>query len=63
MRITIEIRNRNPHTDYPNKGHIQQNIDALRRAIYRNPPTEEDDQLLMDTLSILEGIQRELPDG
>ncbi len=61
MRITIEIRN--PHTDYPNKGHIQQNIDALRRAIYRNPPTAADDQLLADTLSILEGIQRELPDG
>lgn len=61
MHVTIEILN--PLTAYPTKAHIQTNIDALTRALRNEPRQAADDQLLVDTLSILEGIQRELPDA
>jgi len=58
MRVCIEIRHGPNHDYYVSKAEIQKNIDALERAADKaNAP---DSMLIMDTISILQGIQREL---
>lgn len=41
---------------------IQKNIDALQRAV-DGKPSSHDFVLMIDTKSILEGIQKQLPDA
>jgi len=61
MLVTIEI-SAGPYRDYRvTKADIQKNIDALDRAI-DGKPQANDFTLLMDTQTILEGIQQQLPD-
>lgn len=60
MRITIELKTGPNHSDYVTKEDMQDNIDALQRAI-DNCVSGGDVNLLIDTKSVLIGIQRELP--
>ena len=59
MEITIEIRSGSKHNDMVTKADVQKNIDALSRAI-EGKPRASDFVLLIDTRSILEGIQQQL---
>lgn len=59
MEVTIELKaGPKPYKD-PTPMDVQRNIDALRRYI-DNKQTCSDDLLLIDTISILEAIQREM---
>lgn len=58
MRVTIEIRA--AEHDDPRKADMLRNMEALRRAVHAAPPA--DVTLLVDTLSILEGIYQKLPE-
>jgi hypothetical protein len=60
MTVTIEIRQGRYHDPEVYKEDMQKNIDALNRAI-KGTPLCADDILLLDTLSIIEGIQKKLP--
>ena len=61
MRVTIEIMA--AKYQEPRKADIVPNMEALHRAIHAVPPTSPADVLLLvDTLSILEGIYQKLPD-
>ena len=60
MQITIELRAGNTPFGKPTKAEIQKNIEALERAI-DGKPQSRDFILLLDTKSILEGIQKQLP--
>ena len=62
MKVTIELKSSNKTVPYPRKRDIQKNIDALARAI-DGKPVACDFLLLTDTKSILEGIQRSLPES
>ena len=46
----------------PHKSDIQKNIDALRRVVDGKTKTGVDDVLILDTISVLEGIKKRLPD-
>ena len=59
MLITIEISTKNKRV--PTKSDIQKNIDALKRAIGAET-TAMDTILISDTISILCGIQKKLPE-
>lgn len=58
--VTIELQ-----TGYQSRrvtrADIQKNIDALQRASDGEPPLGPDSVLLLDTMSILKGIQHQLP--
>lgn len=59
MKVTIELKaGPRPYKD-PTPMDVQKNIDALQRYIH-NKQTCCDDLLLIDTISILEAIQREM---
>lgn len=60
MTVTIEIRHGAQHSDQVYQEDVQVNIDALKRAIDRKPKCN-DDVFLLDTLSIIESIQKKLP--
>lgn len=61
MRVTIELKTgARPHRPVQ-KSDMDRNIEALQRAIDHKPRTALDDQLLIDTLSILEGLKNALP--
>jgi hypothetical protein len=62
MNVTIELRTGNKKAPYPRKCDIQKNIDALARAI-DGKPLASDFALLVDTKSVLEAIQRKLPES
>ena len=59
MIVTIEICTKNKRV--PTKSDIQKNIDALKRAIGAET-TAMDTILISDTISILYGIQKKLPE-
>jgi hypothetical protein len=59
MEVTIKVYAGNPRRE-PDKGDIQRNIDAIKRAATGKPECG-DMVLYLDTVSILEGIQRKLP--
>lgn len=61
MKITIEIKS-GEHGDFVTKDDIQQNINAVRRVCERGEAFPGDLFLLIDTVSILEEIQRQLPE-
>lgn len=61
MKITIEIKS-GQHGDIVTKGDIQRNIDAVENGLSEQLIVPEDIFLLRDTISILEEIQRQLPD-
>ena len=59
MKVTIELKTGpKPYKD-PTPMDVQKNIDAIRRYI-DNKQTCSDDLLLIDTISILEAIQKQL---
>ncbi len=60
MFVKIEILTGRGKAFMVTKADVQKNIDALERTIQGNPKLACDDALLIDTKSILEGIQREL---
>lgn len=60
MHVTIRLNSGTHEKDYVDKSHIQKNIDAVQRAI-DGKLQARDFVLLMDTISILEGIQEKLP--
>lgn len=60
MQIIIELKAGQNHRDKVTKRDMQNNIDALQRAIEGNP-LANDFVLLLDTQSILEGIKAKLP--
>ena len=60
MQVTIELRAGPCHDDAVTQRDIQKNIDALRRAV-DGKPQAQDSTLLLDTLSIMEGIKAKLP--
>lgn len=60
MKVIIELMCGPNHNYLVTKEQIQKNIDALDRAI-KNNKIIKDDVLLMDTKSILKGIQEKLP--
>lgn len=62
MQVTIEISTGQNHSRYVTPADIQKNIDALQRAFDRTPKVEGS-ILLLDTMSILRGIQRQLEPG
>ena len=59
MKVTIEVLAGAMHRD-PRKEDIDMNIAALQRSI-EGKKLCNDDILLIDTISILEGIKKELP--
>ena len=60
MFVKIELLT-GPNKANPRKKDMDKNIDALDRAI-SGKKKANDDHLLLDTKSILEGIKRELPE-
>lgn len=63
MIVTVELwvdGGQNRTTDV-RKRDIQKNIDALYRAINKKP-LANDDISLMNTISILDGIKKQLPE-
>jgi len=60
VRVEIEIRTGPAHREQVFKRDIQKNIDALNRAI-EGKLLSGDFVLLIDTRSILEGVQNKLP--
>ena len=60
MEVVIELRAGANHRHHVTKQEMQKNIDALKRAI-DGKPLASDYVLLIDTRSILEGIQAKLP--
>lgn len=60
MKVTIDLCAGPTSFRKPTKHDIQKNIDALERAI-KGKPLACDMVLLMDTKSILQGIQNQLP--
>lgn len=60
MKVTFELRAGPEHRE-PTKNDIDKNIRALKRAIARADLSASDQVSMHDTLSILEGIRRELP--
>jgi hypothetical protein len=61
VKITLELLSGPNGNDRPTKREIQKNIDALQRSIDGKPQVR-DHLLLSDTMSILAGIQKQLPD-
>lgn len=59
MLVTIEIKSKK---GTPKKQDIQKNIDALERVLISNTTSAHDTVLILDTLSILKGIQKKLPE-
>ena len=59
MKVLIEIRAGADHRHHVTKNDMQRNIDAFDRAIQGNS-LSTDGTLLLDTKSILEGIQSQL---
>ena len=64
MKATIELLNGPSHNPYVSKKDIQKNIDALQDCIdnINKWGNSSHINLLIDTKSILEGIQRQLPE-
>ena len=60
MRVEIELRSGPNQREAVRQVDIQENIDALWRCV-DGRKTVIDDTLLLDTITILVGIQRQLP--
>ena len=61
MMVTIELKTGARPRRSVQKSDVDRNIAALQKAINNEPRTAIDDQLLIDTLSILEGIKNAMP--
>ena len=59
MLVSIELRGAY-NNRRPNKKDMDKNIDALNRVINRKPALAHDTNVMLDTISILEALQKEL---
>ena len=59
MIVKLELREGAYH-GIPTSLGMQRNIDALKRLMKKETPKPEDDILMLDNLSILEGIKKQL---
>lgn len=61
MIVSIELCTGPNHDEHVTKKDVQKNIDALQRAV-DDEPLAHDFVLLLDTMYIMKGIQKRLPD-
>jgi len=59
MKVTLDLYNGPDHSKIVTKKDIQKTIDSINRAI-KNKKTAVDDAILIDTISIFEGVQTQL---
>ena len=61
MKVTVELRTGPHHNPHVTKKDIEGNIEALQRLMDRKERCS-DSTLVLDTISILRGIQNQLPE-